>query len=188
MVPRKQGLIVTVSSPGGLRYLFNCAYGIGKAANDRMAADCGTELKKSNVTMVSLWPGPVKTEKIEESKKLLLQCTFCTKKSLIFFLFYSSQGGGSTAEFQDSETVEFAGKAVAGLAADPNKLSKTAKIVLTSDLAREYGFTDEDGQIHGDIRQIRWMLTKNGYPGMASWVPEWVRVPHLLLHYMSNKF
>ena len=68
MVPRKSGLIVTVSSPGGLKYVFNCAYGIGKAANDRMAADCGTELRKSNVTMISLWPGPVKTEKIAESK------------------------------------------------------------------------------------------------------------------------
>ena len=32
MVPRKQGLIVTISSPGGLRYLFNVPYGVGKAA------------------------------------------------------------------------------------------------------------------------------------------------------------
>lgn len=32
MVPRKQGLIVVVSSGGGLRYLFNVAYGVGKAA------------------------------------------------------------------------------------------------------------------------------------------------------------
>lgn len=32
MVPRKQGLIVVISSAGGLRYLFNVAYGIGKAA------------------------------------------------------------------------------------------------------------------------------------------------------------
>jgi dehydrogenase/reductase SDR family protein 1 len=32
MVPRRQGLIVMVSSPGGMRYLFNVAYGIGKAA------------------------------------------------------------------------------------------------------------------------------------------------------------
>jgi dehydrogenase/reductase SDR family protein 1 len=32
MVPRRQGLIVTVSSAGGMRYLFNVAYGVGKAA------------------------------------------------------------------------------------------------------------------------------------------------------------
>ena len=28
----------------------------------RMAADCAVELRKSGVTMISLWPGPVKTE------------------------------------------------------------------------------------------------------------------------------
>ena len=32
MVPAKQGLIVNISSAGGLRYLFNVAYGVGKAA------------------------------------------------------------------------------------------------------------------------------------------------------------
>lgn len=32
MTIRKQGLIVVISSAGGLRYLFNVAYGIGKAA------------------------------------------------------------------------------------------------------------------------------------------------------------
>jgi NAD(P)-dependent dehydrogenase (short-subunit alcohol dehydrogenase family) len=30
MVPRKQGLIVNISSVGGMRYLFNVAYGVGK--------------------------------------------------------------------------------------------------------------------------------------------------------------
>jgi dehydrogenase/reductase SDR family protein 1 len=43
------------------------AYGIGKAACDRMAADCAVELKKHNVTMISLWPGPVKTEYVEKN-------------------------------------------------------------------------------------------------------------------------
>lgn len=67
MVPRKSGLIVNISSIGGLRYLFNVAYGAGKAANDKMAHDCAQELRKEGVTMVSLWPGPVRTEKITDS-------------------------------------------------------------------------------------------------------------------------
>ena len=57
MVPRKSGLIINVSSSGGLKYLFNVAYGVGKVGCDRMAADCAFELKKSNVAMISLWPG-----------------------------------------------------------------------------------------------------------------------------------
>ena len=31
-----------------------------------MAADMAVELRKQNVTCVSLWPGPVKTELIQE--------------------------------------------------------------------------------------------------------------------------
>ena len=66
MTENKTGLIINVSSGGGLRYLFNVAYGVGKAACDRMAADCAMELKKHNVAMVSLWPGAVKTEKVQD--------------------------------------------------------------------------------------------------------------------------
>ena len=40
MVDRKDGLIVNISSPGGLKYLFNVVYGVGKSAVDRMATDC----------------------------------------------------------------------------------------------------------------------------------------------------
>ena len=67
MIPNKRGLIVNISSAGGMKYLFNVAYGVGKAGCDRMAADCAYELKKQNVAMVSLWPGPVKTEFIQEN-------------------------------------------------------------------------------------------------------------------------
>ena len=80
MVENKSGLIVNVSSPGGLRYLFNVAYGVGKAGVDRMAADCAVELKRHNVAMVSLWPGPVKTEYVEktilQSKMQRMQAPF----------------------------------------------------------------------------------------------------------------
>lgn len=89
MVPRKQGLIINISSFGGVRYLFNVAYGVGKvlfkifswiqsemnsnslfwpikAACDRMAVDCGIELKKQGVVMLSLYPGAVKTELVTQ--------------------------------------------------------------------------------------------------------------------------
>ncbi len=62
MAKRKSGLIVNISSFGGLQYLFNVCYGVGKCAMDRMAADCAMELKSDGVSMVSLWPGVVQTE------------------------------------------------------------------------------------------------------------------------------
>ena len=66
MAERKTGLIINISSIGGLAPLFNCAYGVGKAACDRMAADCAIELKDQNVAMISLWPGAVSTEAFVE--------------------------------------------------------------------------------------------------------------------------
>ncbi len=45
MSEQKDGLIVNVSSFGGLRYTFNVCYGVGKCALDRMSADCSVELK-----------------------------------------------------------------------------------------------------------------------------------------------
>src|SRR5688572_22663953 len=63
MVKRaKGGLIVNISSIGGGTYLFGVAYGVGKAGCDRMAKDMAKELRPHNITVVSLWPGAVKTE------------------------------------------------------------------------------------------------------------------------------
>ena len=62
MVPKRKGLIVNISSFGGQTYLFNVAYGVGKAALDRMSVDCGIELKPHNVACLSLMLGAVKTE------------------------------------------------------------------------------------------------------------------------------
>ena len=67
MIEQKSGLIVNVSSGGGLRYLFNVPYGVGKAAVDRMTQDTAIELKRHNVAVVGIWPGPVKTEMVHET-------------------------------------------------------------------------------------------------------------------------
>ena len=66
MTERKSGLIVNISSAGGLKYLFNVPYGVGKAALDRMTQDTAVELKRHNVAVIGLWPGPVKTEAMNE--------------------------------------------------------------------------------------------------------------------------
>ena len=49
--------------------------------------------------------------------------------------------------FKNAESPEFAGKAVVALAGDKNKMAKSGKILLTSDLALEYGFTDSGGYL-----------------------------------------
>ena len=58
------------------------------------------------------------------------------------------------------ESTEFAGMAVAHLVKDPKKLEKSGRILLTCDLAREYGYQDFDGSIH-DMLSIRELLNAN---------------------------
>ena len=75
MTQQKSGLIVNISSAGGLRYLFNVPYGVGKAALDRLTQDTAVELKRHNVAVIGVWPGPVKTETINsEILGNLLSC------------------------------------------------------------------------------------------------------------------
>ena len=136
-----------------------------------MAADCAVELKGDDVAMVSLWPGPVATEHVQEN---------------------ILQGAAASAErkkgWEDAETVEMAGRAIAHLAADRDVLKKTGRVLMTFDLAHEYGFTDVDGELHGDIRSVKKRLRSTGYTMTAMLVPEFVRVPHFLFHYASYKF
>jgi len=170
MVPRKKGLMIMVSSPGGLKYTFNVAYGIGKSACDRMAADTAVELRKHNVTSISLWPGAVRTEAVEEAIK---------KGSFDLNL---------KKLFENGETTEFAGKAVAHLAADENKLQKTGKVLIAADLAQEYGFNDIDGRDPPSLRSVKQLLQVGRWERTAQWIPSWIKVPGWFLAGATSKF
>ncbi|XP_078365326.1 dehydrogenase/reductase SDR family member 1-like [Oculina patagonica] len=173
MVPAKQGLIVNLSSPGGLRYLFNVAYGVGKAATDRMAADMAVELRKQNVACISLWPGAVKTELIQE-----------------LVLDKAGEGGkaskAASTVFQNPEDVTFTGKAVAWLASDPEIMKKSGRILIVAELAREYGFKDVGGAQPLSLRQVKYHLQRT-YPSLAWMMPEFVHVPAWLVAASTHK-
>uniref|UniRef100_A0A1I7TMP0 SWIB domain-containing protein n=1 Tax=Caenorhabditis tropicalis TaxID=1561998 RepID=A0A1I7TMP0_9PELO len=167
MVARNKGLIVNVSSGGGLRYLFNVAYGVGKQALDRLSADSAIELEKKNVCVVSLWPGAVRTE-------------LCNQK------FIDENGkpkeGLVNAEiFANGETVEYPGKAVVALASDPRKMNKTGKILITEDLGREYGFVDIDGLSPANLRSVSFILKHLGWTTTAKFIPSWIKLPGWLI-------
>ena len=96
-------------------------------------------------------------------------------------------GHGVTGAFTNAESVEFSGKAITKLAMDPKRLEKTGKILFVCDLAREYDFTDEDGDIH-DIRSLGYQFSRTGHTWIASIIPGFLRVPSFLLHLAGNKF
>jgi len=120
MIAQGGGLIVHISSYGGIKDDEGVAYGIAKAATDRMAATMAHELRDHDVAVVSLWPGLVRTEGVMAHAK--------------FF------------DLSNSESPEFIGRAVAALATDPNILQKSGKVLIAATLGMEYGFTDVDGK------------------------------------------
>ncbi|XP_005998951.1 dehydrogenase/reductase SDR family member 1 [Latimeria chalumnae] len=175
MVEAKQGLIVVISSMGGLRYLFNVPYGIGKAACDRLAADCAVELRKHGVASVSLWPGAVRTEKITE---LVLNQEAKTK-----------QEERTQRLFKDGESPELSGKCIVALATDKNLMKNTGKVLLTCDLARRYGLKDVNGRVIESFLSLKYVVSQTpSLAWMARFVPSFICLPKWILALASSKF
>jgi dehydrogenase/reductase SDR family protein 1 len=128
MLKRKRGLIVNTSSGGGIRYTFNVPFGVQKCCVDRLARDMAHELKPFGIAAVSIWPGYLMTEKFNAERHRVPPAL---AKSI------TDRG----------ETPLLAGRAVAALASDPLVIQKTGEILLVSELAAEYGFTDVDGRV-----------------------------------------
>jgi dehydrogenase/reductase SDR family member 1 len=120
MVKRRRGLIVNVSFWAAQKHIGNVAYGVSKAATDKLTADMAHELRAYDVAVVSLYPGLVRTEKVMEAAAFL--------------------------DLSNSESPEFVGRAVAALAGDPDVMRKSGQALVAAALAQEYGFTDIDGK------------------------------------------
>ena len=124
MIRQKRGLIANISSSGAARYAWHVCYGVGKCALDRITADTAHELAPHGVSVVSLWPGLVLTERIEANRQRL----------------------PGLAKVR-GESQRFTGRAVAALAADPEVARHSGRALASRDLAELYGFTDLDGSL-----------------------------------------
>lgn len=133
MVKQKNGLIINVSYYGGRHYFNNVAYGVCKAAVDRLSADTAYELKDHGVAVLSLYPGQVSTEGIVEYAK-----------------YYESVDLGTM------ESPLFIGRCVAAIAQDEKAIENTGKILITAEVAEQYGFTDVDGKHPRSQRADLW--------------------------------
>lgn len=187
MIPRKQGLIVNISSLGGLQYAFNAAYGIGKAAIDRMSQDTGIELKKHNVASIALLLGGVKTE----ASKAMLEDR--GEKAVLKFnpndLILKEAKLQDV--FDDLESVEFSGKVISEMAADPKIMKYTSKVVIAAEYAAAHKIKDIDNRTIPSHRQINSAM-KLVLPGplkfTANFVPDFVKLPQFAFDLMGGKF
>ena len=167
MTQRKQGLIVTISSWGGLAPIFGVAYGTGKSACDRLASEMAVELKPFNVASISLWPGIVGTEQFHLLADENLE---------------GNLGVAAIADKFNWETPLFVGRVIAALCNDPNLMRRTGKLQIAAELAARYGVVDEYGDLPSSLRSLRFLLPQS-FPTIksrAKFIPD-LRVPWWIL-------
>lgn len=174
MVEQGRGLIVMISSMGGLKYLFNVSYGVGKAACDRLAADMAVELRKSGVASVSLWPGAVPTELVSQ-------------------MLTTDQGQAMDPKMKElwanGESTEVSGRCIVALAKDKNVMSVTGKVLMTCDLAARYGIRDVDGRGVTDYTSLKFLVAQVPYLSwLAPIVPSFLRLPRFMLTLSGGRF
>lgn len=124
MVARKRGLIVNISSSGAAGFAWHVAYGVGKCALDRITADTAHQLREHGVAVVSLWPGLVLTERLQQVPNL----------EQVF-------------DISGAESPRFCGRAVTALAGDAEVMKLSGRAISARELAEQYGFTDVDGRL-----------------------------------------
>ncbi len=105
-------------------------YDLAKVAVSRLAFSQGHELRPYGGTAVAITPGWLRSEMMLEA-------------------FGASEANWRDASappgFAVSESPRYVGRAVAALAADPDRARWNQRSVSSAQLAGEYGFTDLDG-------------------------------------------
>lgn len=122
MIRQRSGLIVNISYWAAQKHIGNTIYGVAKAATDKMTADMAVELLSHNVTVISLYPGLVRTEAVMQAAE------------------------AGWLDISNSESAEFLGRVIAALASDPNILTRTGKVFVAAAVAEEFGVVDIDGR------------------------------------------
>ncbi|MER8033981.1 SDR family oxidoreductase [Streptomyces hydrogenans] len=129
------GLVVEVTDGtteyNATRYRENLFYDLAKSAPVRMAFGLAKELADSGGTAVSVSPGWLRSEQMLD----VFGVTEATWRDAL----------EKTPDFGVSESPVYVGRAVAALAADPDRHRWTGRSLSSGQLAREYGFTDADG-------------------------------------------
>ena len=126
----KRAIIINITSPAGLVYLFNSSYSVGKAGLDRLTHDMAIELAPKNVTALALRPGPTKTEFIEDQA-----------------------AQGVQVAMDGAETPIFIGRVAAAVISDPLHQEMTGRVHWSSELGIGYGVVDEKGEIPMSARE-----------------------------------
>jgi NAD(P)-dependent dehydrogenase (short-subunit alcohol dehydrogenase family) len=137
LIERRGGLLVEVTDGtaeyNASRYRISVFYDLAKVAVNRLAFSQGHELAPHGATAVAIPPGWLRSEMMLDN--------FATTEEE----WRDAPGRTAPPDFALSESPRYVGRAVAALAADPERARWNQRSVTSAELAREYGFTDVDG-------------------------------------------
>ena len=133
MAKQKSGLIAFGSSFGGTCYMHGAAYGAQKAGVDKFAHDMAVDLEPYNVQAVSIWMGPLKTERALEAAEVHPE----QYKELMAV----------------AESPQFTGHIVHAIASDPKAQELSGKVLVGAEIAQRYGIKD-DGKEPPSYREM----------------------------------
>jgi NAD(P)-dependent dehydrogenase (short-subunit alcohol dehydrogenase family) len=128
MISQHGGLMINTTFWDRDKSLSGLPYDLAKTAVNRLAYAMALELMPHGVAAVALSPGWMRTEAILRAYDT------------------DEEHWQQVPDLERTESPQYIGRAVAALAADPNVMEKTGRILTVGDLAREYGFTDHDGR------------------------------------------
>jgi NAD(P)-dependent dehydrogenase (short-subunit alcohol dehydrogenase family) len=128
MIQNKSGIIVNISSAASKDEYYNPIFRMSMSCIDRMTRATAFDLKPHNVSVVSIWPRWVRTERVLIANKSDIPGFDVTPSDLSI-----------------SDTPEFTGRAIAHLASDPDIISRTGLVFPVVELAHDYNFSDIDG-------------------------------------------
>lgn len=139
-------LMALISSFGGKAYTFNVAYGVGKAATDRLAKDMAVQLTPHGVDTTAIYPGIVATEgNLELDRR--------------------GEWAAASGGFSFTETPGFTGRVlVQYLLRDDLRRAKSGSVQVVAELAKEFGITDFDGSEPPSIRSLRFLVPNYALP------------------------
>ncbi|GAA4103954.1 SDR family NAD(P)-dependent oxidoreductase [Nocardioides kongjuensis] len=129
-------LIVNISGFGAVCYLHGPAYGAVKAGVDKMTHDMAVDLDGSGVSVVSLWPGLLRTERTMR--------------------VVDADPDLYAASLPIMEHPELTGRTIAALDAGPStaKRERSGRALIGAELAIELGVTDVDGRVPVSRRNL----------------------------------
>ena len=134
MTPRKKGLIAFGSSFGASCYMHGAAYGAQKAGIDKFAHDMAVDLKPTGVRTVSVWMGPLLTERAKIAAEVKPE----EYKEFI----------------ETAETPQFIGHILHAIANDPKGEEVSGRTVIAAEIAKRYGIKDRGDKEPPSYREM----------------------------------